>query len=98
MFESLISAISAFKDSLFGTKKDTVEKSTGGRIFGEGTPTSDSIPARLSKGEFVIKTEAARKLGYANLERMNTTGEAPQGFSEGGYVNQHNQKWIKERG
>ncbi len=32
----------------------------GGRVFGPGGPTSDSIPARLSNGEFVTNAAATR--------------------------------------
>jgi hypothetical protein len=35
----------------------------GGYISGPGTETSDSIPARLSDGEFVVKASAVRGLG-----------------------------------
>ena len=35
----------------------------GGHISGPGSETSDSIPARLSDGEFVIKSSAVRGLG-----------------------------------
>ena len=35
----------------------------GGFVSGPGTETSDSIPARLSDGEFVIKASAVRGLG-----------------------------------
>ena len=37
----------------------------GGFVSGKGTETSDSIPARLSDGEFVIKASAVRGLGKA---------------------------------
>ena len=36
---------------------------TGGEIMGPGTGTSDSIPARLSDGEFVMTAEAVRNAG-----------------------------------
>jgi len=36
---------------------------SGGHIKGEGTGTSDSIPARLSDGEFVLTAEAVRGAG-----------------------------------
>ena len=52
---------------------------TGGRVFGEGTATSDSVPAFLSKGEYVIRASAARDIGYDNLQRMNDTGEVSGG-------------------
>jgi len=35
----------------------------GGKVEGPGTETSDSIPARLSDGEFVVKASAVRGLG-----------------------------------
>jgi len=44
---------------------------TGGRVFGPGTSTSDSIDARLSKDEYVLTAKAAQKIGYSNLDRMN---------------------------
>ena len=62
---------------------DVIKKAIGGRVFGEGGPRGDKIPAMLSPGEYVLKTEAAKKLGYANLEQMNNSGEVP-GFSNGG--------------
>jgi len=57
---------------------------TGGSVFGSGGPTSDSIPAMLSNGEFVVKTSVADKhRGF--LESLNNTGRIP-GFSDGGSV------------
>lgn len=44
---------------------------TGGRVYGPGTPTSDSIPVMLSKDEFVIKASAAKAVGYGYLDRLN---------------------------
>jgi hypothetical protein len=44
---------------------------TGGRVYGPGTTTSDSIDARLSKDEYVLTAAAAKKIGYANLDRLN---------------------------
>lgn len=40
---------------------------TGGRVFGAGTGTSDSVPAMLSAGEWVLTAKQARAIGYANL-------------------------------
>ena len=56
---------------------------TGGKVVGPGTATSDSIAARLSNGEFVVKTQAAKALGYKNLEHMNKTGQLPTGATDG---------------
>ena len=35
----------------------------GGEVIGPGTGTSDSIPARLSDGEFVMTADAVRNAG-----------------------------------
>ena len=48
-----------------------------GRVLGAGTATSDSIPAMLSNGEYVIRAASAQSLGLENLDRMNQTGRLP---------------------
>jgi hypothetical protein len=42
-----------------------------GRIFGPGTETSDSVPALLSHGEFVIRAASVRKFGEAFFASLN---------------------------
>jgi len=54
-----------------GTDKRTAAYATGGRVYGPGTSTSDSVDARLSKDEYVLTAAAARKIGYANLDKLN---------------------------
>ena len=44
---------------------------TGGYISGRGTGTSDSIPAMLSNGEFVIKASSVKKYGTNFLNAVN---------------------------
>lgn len=44
---------------------------TGGRVYGPGTSTSDSVPTMLSRDEFVIKASAAKALGYGYLDKLN---------------------------
>ena len=62
-------------------------RAAGGSIFGPGTATSDSIPAWLSNGEFVIRTAAAERLGYGVLDYINRWGQLPQqGYASGGQV------------
>ena len=64
---------------------------TGGLVRGVGTSTSDSIPAMLSNGEYVISADAVRRYGTNFLDavnsgkftRMKTT--IPR-FADGGYV------------
>lgn len=46
----------------------------GGRVIGEGTSTSDSIPALLSDGEYVINAESAQAIGYSTLDALNNGG------------------------
>lgn len=57
---------------------------TGGRVRGPGTGTSDSIMARLSNGEFVMRAAAVRAYGPALLEKMN--GLRIPKFAAGGLV------------
>lgn len=66
----------------------------GGYVSGAGTSTSDSIPARLSNGEYVIKASAVKNLGVDFLDRLNNSGSSFKGsgrlpkfkYAEGGYV------------
>ncbi len=70
-------------------------KASGGRIFGEGGPREDKIPAMLSSGEYVIKAASAQKIGYGTLENMNTKGAIPR-FQDGGGIFSKNVKNIDE--
>lgn len=56
----------------------------GGLIYGPGTSTSDSIDAKLSRGEFVVNA-AATALNLPLLWSINTQGAARR-FAEGGHV------------
>lgn len=64
---------------------------TGGYISGAGTATSDSIPAMLSNGEYVVKASAVRQYGRTMLDRINSGSyerlrvSVPK-FATGGYV------------
>ena len=57
---------------------------TGGYISGPGTGTSDSIPAMLSNGEYVLRSSAVDRIGVGTLNAMNA-GAVPH-FAEGGSV------------
>ena len=59
------------------------EKASGGPVFGAGTGTSDSIPAMLSNGEYVINAKAVRRIGLPLLNALNN-GYASGGFIGGG--------------
>ncbi len=54
---------------------------TGGYITGPGTATSDSIPAWLSNGEFVINAASVARIGVENLHALNR-------YAGGGMVGQ----------
>jgi hypothetical protein len=43
----------------------------GGRVSGPGTGTSDSIPAMLSNGEYVIRASAVQAIGTPMLDSIN---------------------------
>jgi hypothetical protein len=60
--------------------------STGGYIRGPGTGTSDSIPARLSNGEYVIKAAAVSRYGvdfFNSLNQMQTPRMSPTSVAGG---------------
>ena len=66
------------------------EFSGSGPINGPGSEVSDSIPARLSDGEFVFTAKATDEIGADNLQRMMEDAEAGadgrQGVVHGGMV------------
>lgn len=55
-----------------------------GRITGPGTSTSDSIPAMLSDGEWVIRAAAVDKYGDSFMAAINSGRFHPAGFAKGG--------------
>lgn len=71
-------------------------KAAGGMVRGPGTSTSDSIPARLSDGEYVLRAAAVDRIGEDVLNAMNATGEIPgeyeEGFARGGRARRRKKK------
>ena len=55
--------------------------SIGGVVSGPGTATSDSIPALLSNGEYVIRASSVAKYGTQTFDALNA-----QKFNKGGAV------------
>ncbi len=53
---------------------------SGGYISGPGSGTSDSIPARLSNGEYVLRAASVAKLGVGYLNHLNSAGYALGGL------------------
>lgn len=56
----------------------------GGNVTGPGTATSDSIPAMLSNGEYVIKSSAVDQYGKTFFDALNA-----QKLHKGGPVHRH---------
>ena len=48
-----------------------VRRANGGIVYGAGTGTSDSIPAMLSNGEYVMTAAAVQRIGVNMLDRLN---------------------------
>jgi TP901 family phage tail tape measure protein len=75
-----------------------ITKAGGGSVYGEGTGTSDSIPARLSNGEHVLTASDVAKAGgqgaiyrmrsaiQSGLLRFSGGGAVPAKFADGGAV------------
>jgi TP901 family phage tail tape measure protein len=83
---------SKLNQSLSNTK--TTKKFFGGPISkfaaGGGVGT-DTVPALLTPGEFVVNRSSAQRIGYGNLNRMNKVGKYANGgvvrhFATGGGV------------
>lgn len=58
-------------------------RNRGGLIPGRG-PNSDTVPAMLTRGEFVLKRSAVDSIGVNKLNEINQKGRA--GFNSGGAV------------
>ena len=71
------------------------EFSGSGPVEGLGSEVSDSIPARLSDGEFVITAKATEQIGADNLQQMMEQAEADadqrQGVAYGGVIDEEDQ-------
>jgi TP901 family phage tail tape measure protein len=65
------------KDRDGNFKGVTLKKAAGGSI-------SDTVPALLTPGEYVLNSAASKSIGYSNLNRMNKQGVA--GYNKGGPV------------
>ena len=64
-------------NSLFEKVMDVAQEFSGsGPVEGPGSEVSDSIPARLSDGEFVFTAKAVEEIGADNLMSMMKEAEA----------------------
>ena len=76
--------VQAGKDLVKGGNLRTQEMLKRRPKFASGGSVSDTVPALLTPGEFVINRRAASSIGLGNLTKMNR-GEVP-GYASGGLV------------
>jgi len=75
-FPELINIIPKMLMSVSDSDNESTEEFTGeGEVEGPGTGTSDSIPAMLSDGEFVITAKAVKQIGVDKLRKMMKKAE-----------------------
>ena len=67
--------------SVPSNRKRVSKLATGGHVNGPGTGTSDSIPAYLSNGEYVVRAAAVNQYGKDFFDGLNA-----QKFGKGGSV------------
>ena len=85
---AMVAMVAAVSGLLGGIKKFA----TGGLVSGPGSATSDSIPARLSAGEYIVRAAAVRQVGVAFLDSINGLSVGPRfrggelAFAAGGLV------------
>ncbi|ERW23882.1 hypothetical protein Q036_01933 [Pseudomonas aeruginosa BWHPSA023] len=85
---AMVAMVAAVMALLGGIKKFA----GGGLVSGPGSATSDSIPARLSAGEYVVRAAAVRQVGVAFLDSLNGLSAGPRfkggelAFAAGGMV------------
>lgn len=89
-------AVAYGSNSGMGNQVPVQYRSTGGFIEGPGTDVSDSIPARLSDGEYVVRARSVRKYGKGFLDAINSgqfgDEEMPR-FAGGGPVSINGWEW-----
>jgi len=86
--------------------EQAIFRAEGGYVSGPGTSTSDSIPAYLSDGEYVIKASTVRKLGLNLLNDLNASGDLDESISYQGrfgdtiaaHINSAEMQLLKELG
>ena len=85
--------LSAAAKRLMGVSRPAPRFRDGGLVRGPGTPTSDSVDAKLSRDEFVLPADTVRAVGIKSLRDLVASTHAPTGsqprgrrFADGGMV------------
>jgi len=60
--------VEAYNEELLQLREKSFKYEMGGEVNGPGTGTSDSVPARLSDGEFVLTAKAVRGAGNGDRD------------------------------
>lgn len=60
--------VEAYNEELLQLREKSFKYEMGGEVTGPGTGTSDSVPARLSDGEFVLTAKAVRGAGNGDRD------------------------------
>jgi TP901 family phage tail tape measure protein len=87
-----IAAMAAMVAAVMALMSKVKKFASGGLVTGPGTATSDSIPARLSAGEYVVRAAAVQRVGVAFLDALNGLRTPPAwdgqrlAFAAGGLV------------
>jgi tape measure domain-containing protein len=87
-----VAAMVAMVAAVMGLLGNAKKFASGGLVSGPGTSTSDSIPARLSAGEFVMNAAAVKRVGVDFLHSINGLSNGPRvtgqtlAFASGGLV------------
>jgi TP901 family phage tail tape measure protein len=87
LYESTFKNIQIQPKATNTSKKASGGSTSGSRVakFAEGgSAGTDTVPALLTPGEFVVNKSSAQRIGYGNLNRMNKQGVAK--FAKGGSV------------
>lgn len=97
LIPSAAGLVRGFASGIVSTKKHEGGKiqhfARGGLVPGQGN--TDSVPANLMPGEFVIRKKAVESIGVENLHRMNYAKGGRVGFTVGGSVDEY-EKYIRD--
>jgi hypothetical protein len=89
-WEAVRDSINRYGAGALDPRGGRIARARGGPVWGAGSATSDSIPAWLSNGEFVVRAKAVSKYGLGLLHDLNSMrlaeGGLVQGYAGGGLV------------
>jgi hypothetical protein len=84
----------AERPSAINVSASPIKAAVGGLVRGPGSETSDSIPAMLSDGEFVVNARSTR-LFQPILSAINASADLP-GFAMGGLVDKNQNRPARD--